>query len=72
MSTTSELTGLKPAKWVKQNLFCTLTGHTVHTISKNRSRGVWTEGVHYKRGPEGRETYYYNIDAIDDLISRHK
>jgi len=63
---------VKPAKWVKADLYCALTGHTKITLQKNKANGVWTEGVHYKCGPEGSRTFYYNIEAIDMLISKHK
>ena len=63
---------LLPAQWVKTNLYCELTGHTKTTLQKNKASGVWTEGVHYKAGPEGPKTCYYNLTAIDELISARK
>lgn len=61
---------VKPAKWVRSDLYCKLTGHTINTLQKNRFKGVWVEGVHYKLGPEGSRTHYYNVEEIDKLIDR--
>ena len=63
---------LAPAQWVKGDLYCALTGHTKTTLQKAKYNGVWTEGVHYKAGPEGPKTTYYNVAAIDALISSSK
>lgn len=63
---------LKPAKWVRLPLFCALTGHTPNTAKHMRAQGVWKLGVHYKGGPEGPRCLYYNIEAIDKLITEHK
>lgn len=68
----AEPTILSPAKWVKADLYRKLTGHTPVTMQKNKASGVWVRGVHYKTGPEGPNTYYYNINAIDELIGAHK
>lgn len=63
---------LNAAKWIKGELYCKLTGHTRFTLQKNRQRGIWTEGVHFKQGPEGVNTYYYNLEEIDKLITKYR
>jgi hypothetical protein len=70
--TAYQLSSTPVAKWVKQNLYCAMTGHTVPTLKQLRFKGVFVEGKHYKSGPSCERTYYYDHAAIDKLIDKAK
>ena len=58
------------AKWVKQSLYIRMTGHTLETLKLFRRNNL-KEGQHWKRSPEGPQTFYYDharIDRLMDLI----
>jgi len=59
---------ISPAKWVKGSIYINMTGHTKDTLKQNRSKGVWAEGKHYKKAPDG--VVYYNHAALDDFIDK--
>lgn len=33
--------------------FCDITGYTPKAVSRKREEGVWIEGKHYRRAPDG-------------------
>lgn len=63
---------IQPCKWVKPSVFMAMTGHTINSLAKLRMNGILKEGRHYKRGPEGSQTIYYNHAAFDNLIDNTK
>ena len=43
-------------EWVLVPVFCTLTGYTEKAVRHKISDGVWIQGRHYKKAPDGRIT----------------
>lgn len=42
------------AKWITVEKFHAETGYTPDAIQKKRERGVWLEGVVWRKAPDGR------------------
>jgi len=42
--------------WVLIPAFCALTGYTGRAVEGKIARGVWVEGIHYRRAPDGHIT----------------
>jgi hypothetical protein len=43
-------------QWVLIPMFCSLTGYTDKAVRRKMEDGVWLEGKHYKKAPDGRIT----------------
>lgn len=43
-------------EWVLIPIFCQLTGYTDKAVRGKIDQGVWHEGTHYKRAPDGHVT----------------
>jgi hypothetical protein len=43
-------------EWVLINVFAAMTGYTDKAVRRKIEDGVWTEGKHYRRAPDGRIT----------------
>ena len=41
-------------KWVLIPLFCNLTGYTDKAVRRKIEDGVWLQGKHYRKAPDGR------------------
>lgn len=41
------------ARYVQVKVFQNMTGYSADAIDKKIKRGVWREGVHYRRAPDG-------------------
>jgi hypothetical protein len=39
--------------WVQLTKFCELTGYTRDAIYAKMRRGVWAQGVHWRKAPDG-------------------
>ena len=50
------MTGVVTLKWVLIPLFSQLTGYSEKAVRDKIFQGVWIEGVHYRRAPDGRVT----------------
>lgn len=46
-------TVIAPADYVRIKLFCAITGYTEDAVNGKIARGVWREGVHYRRAKDG-------------------
>lgn len=50
-------------QWVLIPTFCSLTGYTVKAVQRKIADGVFIQGKHYKKAPDGRITmnlqHYY-------------
>ena len=61
-------------KWVKSSLLAKLNGYSLDAQEKKRARGVWIEGIHWIKAPDGN--IMYNLRAIDlwaeSEFKRHK
>jgi len=53
-------------KWIKGNLFIMITGYTKDAIACKRKNGVWLEGTHWMKAPDGN--IMYNPSAIDNWV----
>lgn len=40
-------------KWVRVKLYAQISGITEDAISKKRQNGVWLQGVHWRKAPDG-------------------
>ena len=52
------------ARWVVHHKITERNGFTYEQMKKYRQRGVWAEGIHWRKNPVG--TIVYNPKAIDD------
>lgn len=43
-------------EWVLIPVFCSLTGYTVKAVQRKIADGVFIQGKHYKKAPDGRIT----------------
>lgn len=50
----TEGTGVVPLGWMTLNKYIEISGETSATVRHRRSKGVWTDQVHSKIGPNGR------------------
>jgi len=53
-----------PATWVRPSMLQPIFGITPGAAEKNRSRGWWLEGKHWRKDPQGNVVY--NWRAIDE------
>ena len=53
-------------KWVKGKLYSVISGLTSDALKGKRNSGMFAEGVHWKKAPDGQ--IYYNWRAIDEWI----
>lgn len=56
-------------QWVLIPVFCSLTGYTEKAVRNKIETGVFTEGMHYRRAPDGRITmnmmeYYRWVEGV--------
>lgn len=60
-------------EWVLIPLFCTLSGYTDKAIRCKIADGIWIEGRHYRKAPDGRITInipaYYRWVEGDNLTT---
>lgn len=59
---------LAPARYVRIPVFCACTGYTEDAVDAKIRRGVWIEGKHYRRAPDGHilldlEEYYQWVEG---------
>lgn len=50
-------------------VFCTLTGYTDKAVRRKIEDGIWVEGVHYRRAPDGHinmnmQEYYKWVEGV--------
>lgn len=43
-------------EWMLVSTFCELTGYSDKAVRGKIETGVWLEGVHYRRAPDGHVT----------------
>ncbi len=49
-------------KWVLINKLVDLVGYTANAIRAKIKKGVWIQGVHWQKAPDGR--LLFNLEAI--------
>jgi len=52
--------------WVKPKKIEELKGITIEALKKKRERGVYIEGIHWRRAPDN--VIYFNYENIDLFI----
>lgn len=57
-------------EWVLIPTFCALTGYTDKAVRRKIEGGVWIEGIHYKRAPDGHITM--NLQAYYQWVEGSK
>lgn len=57
-----------PSKWVKANVMFAMTGYTQDALEMKRKRGVWEEGVVWKKAPDGN--ILYNWRAYEEWVEK--
>ena len=50
-------------KWVTVKKLAELSGYSEKAIHIKKERGIWLEGIHWKKSPDGR--LQFNIEAIE-------
>ena len=53
-------------KWVLINKVIDLIGYTDDAIRSKIAKGVWLNGIHWKKAPDGR--LMFNLEAIQKWI----
>ena len=53
-------------KWVVLKVIERESGLTEYAIRGKRKTGVWVEGTHWRKGPDGR--LYFNREAIEKWV----
>ena len=43
-------------QWVLLPMFCSLTGYTEKAVRRKIEDGVWLQGKHFRKAPDGRIT----------------
>lgn len=56
--------------WITIQKLSELSGYTVPALRMKMERGVFIEGVHYKRAPDGR--IHFNIKAYEAWVNGEK
>lgn len=56
-----------PVKWVLIKRFAELTGHSENAVRQKIEKGVWCDGVEWKRGPDGR--IRISVEAYDEWVN---
>lgn len=52
--------------WIRLQKFCELTGYTADSIYVKMRKGVWAEGVHWCKAPDGH--IMVNIEAYNRWV----
>lgn len=53
-------------KWVLINRLIDLIGYTRDAIYAKKKTGVWLEGIHWRKAPDGH--LFFNLEAIQRWI----
>ena len=53
-------------RYVTVRKFSELTGYTEKAINAKTERGVWLEGVHYRKAPDGRKLM--NLEEFEKWV----
>jgi len=53
-------------KWVRPKMYERVSGITVDSQKHKRVKGIWMEGKHWKKGPDGN--LYINWRACDGWV----
>ena len=53
-------------KWVTREKLSDMSGYTKEAISQKRKKGIWREGIHCRKAPDGR--ILFNPQAIEQWI----
>jgi hypothetical protein len=57
-----------PSTWVQGWILASMNGYSIDAQNCKRKEGVWEEGVHWKKAPDGR--ILYNWRAIDKWVEQ--
>jgi hypothetical protein len=57
---------ITPADWIRGNLLLPVFGITSEAARKYRERGIWLEGLHFRKDPVGQ--YVYSRPAITNWM----
>jgi hypothetical protein len=57
-------------EWTLIPVFCSLTGYTPKAVQRKIQSGVWIEGRHYRRAPDGHITM--NLQAYYEWVEGTK
>jgi hypothetical protein len=55
-----------PARYVTVRLYSQISGKTEGAIRKKIERGIWLEGQHYRRDPEG--CIWINREGVEQWV----
>ena len=53
---------MQNSKWITIKKLSELIGYSVFSINKKRQRGIWVEGIHWRKAPDNR--VLMNLEAI--------
>jgi hypothetical protein len=67
---TERIVLVTPSEWVQGWILEHMNGYSLDAQKAKRSEGVWEEGVHWCKAPDGR--ILYNWRAIDKWAARGK
>lgn len=43
-------------QWVLMPMFCQFTGYTEKAVRRKIEDGIWSQGTHFRKAPDGRIT----------------
>lgn len=60
-------------QWVLIPVFCALTGYTEKAVRTKIEKGVWIQGKHYRKAPDGHVTmnlqeYYKWVEGVAHAV----
>lgn len=53
-------------KWVQVKKFCEISGYTPDAIYAKMKKGVWLEGAHWRKGPDGH--IFINLQEFEKWV----
>lgn len=55
-------------RWVKLQRYCEISGDTPDAVQAKKRRGLWRDGVHIKKAPDG--CLWVNLDEVDRWVEQ--
>ena len=56
-------------KYVRLTLFCSLTGYSEKACRRKMEQGIWVEGIHYRKAPDGN--ILMNLKEYEKWVEQH-
>jgi hypothetical protein len=60
------VSSLSAVSWIRLQKFCELTGYTADAVYAKMRKGVWAQGLHWCKAPDGH--IMINLKAYDQWV----